>query len=197
MQYASGVLARGGLVVFPTGCIYGLGADAFNRAALRRVFAVKGRSESNPLLVLIPAPEFVGRLAAEVPPAAALLMERFWPGRITLVLKAAADIPPELTAGTGKIGIRLPRHPVAAGLVRVFGRPVTGTSANRSGQSGCSRIEALDRRFLQQIDLVLNAGALSGGIGSSVVDVTSTPARVLREGTVPADRVRAVLAESM
>jgi len=193
LRQAVAVLARGGLVVFPTGCIYGLGADAFNRRAVRQVFAVKGRPETNPVLVLIPDRRFVGRLAASVPPAAELLIERFWPGRITLVLKAAPGIPPELTAGTGKIGIRLPGHPVAAALVRAFGRPITGTSANLSGQPGVGRTEMLDDRFLKQIDLVLDAGELPGGIGSTIIDATSNPPLVLREGIVAAAWVRAAL----
>jgi L-threonylcarbamoyladenylate synthase len=193
LRQAAAVLARGGLVVFPTACIYGLGADASNPAALRRVFAVKGRPAKNPLLVLIPDRDAVSDLVLDVPPAAERLMARFWPGRITLVMKAAAGVAPELTGGTGKIGVRLPGHPAAAALVRNFGRPITGTSANPSGRTGCRRIKDLSVSFLQSVDLVLDAGALAGGVGSTIVDVTVTPPAVLREGRVPAGQVQAAL----
>lgn len=193
LQQAAAVLARGGLVVFPTRCIYGLGADAFDRTAVSRIFAVKGRPGAKPLLVLISERSAAAALVKEIPPSAERLMERFWPGRVTLVLEAAADVIPELTGGSGKIGIRLPGHPVASALVRVFGRAVTGTSANLSGQGGCSRIAELDPRLRRQVDLVLDAGVLAGGIGSTVVDLTESPPIVLREGVVPAGRIYAAI----
>ena len=120
-------------------------------------------------------------------------MDHFWPGRITLVFKAAADVPSYLTAGTGKIGIRLPGHPAAAALLRVLPTPLTGTSANLSGKPGCRRIEDLENQIAGSLDLILDAGTLNGGIGSTVVDVTIEPPKILREGEVSGAEIMTIL----
>ncbi len=185
---------RGGRVVcFPTRCLYGLAADAFQPAAVERVFAIKERPAGQPLLVLISRIEQMAALAAAVPPAARLLMERIWPGRLTLVLPALPSLPAELTAGTGTIGIRLASHPVARALVEALERPITGTSANLSGKAGCRDIAALDPRIAARVDLILDAGPLKGGVGSTVVDVTGDLPKVLREGEVPKFEILAAL----
>ena len=111
-------------------------------------------------------------------------MDCFWPGKVTLVFKASQTVPCHLTAGTGKIGIRLAGHPVAAALVRSLGRPITGTSANLSGESGCRRLGDLEPQLARQLDAALDAGPLKGGIGSTVVDVTGDIPRILREGEI-------------
>jgi L-threonylcarbamoyladenylate synthase len=116
-------------------------------------------------------------------------MDAFWPGRLTLVFEARNSLPDQLTAQTGKIGIRLPGHPVAAAIARQVKGPVTGTSANISGQPGCCRAQDLDPAIAGQLGLILDAGTLIGGIGSTVVDVTSTPPQILREGAVTAKEV--------
>jgi L-threonylcarbamoyladenylate synthase len=178
------ILERGGVIAFPTGSLYGLGADAFNVGAVERVFTIKRRPPDKPLLILVPDRDVVFDLAAEVTPAAKRLMDRFWPGRITIVFKALSVLPANLTAGSGKIGIRLPGHPVAKSLVAAFGRPITGTSANPSGRKGCHRIAELDPKLIEQLDLVLDAGPLKEGIGSTVVDITGAVPIVIREGVV-------------
>ena len=178
------ILERGGVIAFPTGSLYGLGADAFNVGAVERVFTIKRRPPDKPLLILVPDRDVVFDLAAEVTPAAKRLMDRFWPGRITIVFKALSVLPANLTAGSGKIGIRLPGHPVAKALVAAFGRPITGTSANPSGRKGCHRIAELDPKLIEQLDLVLDAGPLKEGIGSTVVDITGAEPIVIREGVV-------------
>jgi len=178
------ILERGGVIAFPTGSLYGLGADALNAVAVDRVFAIKMRAPDKPLLILIPDRKVVFDLAAEVPPAAKRLMDRFWPGQVTIVFKALPGLPANLTAGTGRIGIRLPGHPVARALVATFGRPITGTSANLSGQGGCHHVDELDAMLIEQLDLVLDAGPLKEGIGSTVVDITGAEPIVIREGVV-------------
>jgi L-threonylcarbamoyladenylate synthase len=185
------ILERGGVIAFPTGSLYGLGADALNSGAVERVFTIKERSSDKPLLILVPDRQLVFNLAAEVPAAATRLMDRFWPGQVTIVLKALPGLPSNLTAGTGRIGIRLPGHPVARALVAAFGRPVTGTSANLAGRGGCHRIDEIDPQLIQQLDLVIDAGQLKEGIGSTVVDVTGAEPIVIREGVVSQ---RAILA---
>ena len=121
-------------------------------------------------------------LATDIPAPAKKLMNTFWPGHLTLVFKAKPHIPKQLTAGTGKIGIRIPIHPVARALVSQVDFPITGTSANLSGQPGCTRIEDLAASIRKNVHLILDAGPVKGGIGSTIVDVTQTPVAVLRQG---------------
>ena len=190
---AARILERGGVIAFPTGSLYGLGADALNASAVDRVFAVKKRTSDKPLLILVPDRKVVFDLAAEVPPAAERLMDRFWPGQVTIVFKAFPELPSNLIAGTGRIGIRLPGHPVARALVSAFGRPITGTSANLSGQGGCHHIDELDAMLIEQLDLVLDAGLLKEGIGSTVVDITGNEPIVIREGVVSKQAILAAV----
>ena len=190
---AARAISSGGLVVFPTSGLYGLAADALNPVAVEKIFAAKGRRGDNPILILIGHPEGLAQLVTAVPPAAARLMETIWPGGLTLVLPAAPILPQVLTAGTGKIGIRLPAHPVARELVKIVGRPITGTSANLSGQPGCSRIDTLAQEIAQTADLILDAGRLDGGAGSTVVDVTGVRPIILRRGVIPEDAIRKAL----
>lgn len=189
------ILDRGGVIVFPTQGLYGLGADALNALAVDRIFAIKQRAFGNPLLVLVPERDAVCDVASEVPPAAIRLMDRFWPGRVTIVLKALSRLPNNLVAGTGRIGVRVPGHPVARTLVSQFGRPITGTSANISGRPGCHRIRDLDPQVARQVDWILDAGHLAGGKGSTVVDVTGRTPIIIREGAVSKQKVRAALHE--
>ncbi|MGD8959772.1 MAG: L-threonylcarbamoyladenylate synthase, partial [Desulfobacteraceae bacterium] len=157
-------------------------------------FELKRRPADNPLLVLVQDRSWVAPLVQRVTPAADLLMRHFWPGLVTVVFAAREGLPPNLTAGTGKIGIRVPSHPVAAALVRAFGGPLTGTSANISGQPGCARVAQLDPELAAGVDAVLDAGPLYGGAGSTVVDTTGGVPRVLRAGSVSAHAVLRLLA---
>jgi L-threonylcarbamoyladenylate synthase len=184
IQQAGTIIKRGGIIVFPTRCLYGLGADAFNAEAVDRVFKIKQRPSQKPILVLIDRRRQLERLVSHVSEAASRIMDHFWPGGVTLVFKAADTVPHHFTAGTGKIGIRLPGHPVAAALVEALGRPLTGTSANLSAKPGCRRIGDLEPQLAQQLDAVLDAGDLKGGNGSTVVDVTAGLPRILREGEI-------------
>jgi L-threonylcarbamoyladenylate synthase len=161
-----------------------LAADAFNIRAVERIFEIKRRRPDNPLLVLIKSREAVPMLAEEIPPAAACLMDSFWPGKITIILPAGPPIHETLTGGTGRIGIRVPGHPVAAALVKAVDTPITGTSANVSGKGGCSTLSDLDPEIEKASDLVLDAGALTPGKGSTVVDVRKNGVCILREGAI-------------
>jgi L-threonylcarbamoyladenylate synthase len=190
---ATAVIRAGGVVCFPTRCLYGLGADAFDEAAVERVYEIKQRPAAMPLLVLIGRSAQLTELAERMPPTAQLLMERFWPGRLTLVLEARPHLPARLTAGTGKIGIRLAAHPVARVLVEACDRPITGTSANLSGGSGCRQIAELDPRIAKSVDLILDGGVLKGGVGSTVVDVTGENPVVIREGEISRPEILAAI----
>ena len=181
---AACVLGAGGIVAFPTETFYGLGVAALDAPAVRRVFGLKGRAESKPVLVLVDSIEMVERVAASVPEAARRLMDRHWPGPLTLVLAARPEIPDEVTAGTGTVGVRLSPHPVATGLVRHLGAPVTAPSANPSGASPASTAGGVLDYFARGLELVLDGGPTPGGPPSTVVDATVTPPRVLRRGAV-------------
>ena len=178
------VIRNGGVISFPTRHLYGLGADAFNADAVDKVFEIKRRSVDKPLLVLIDKQYDLTRLVQNVPYAATRIMERFWPGAITIVFKAKDILPINLTAGTEKIGVRMPEHPVALALTTSVQGPITATSANITGDSGCSRVSDMDPLITDKLDLIIDVGALKGGIGSTVVDVTSGSPKILREGAV-------------
>jgi L-threonylcarbamoyladenylate synthase len=183
-----------GVVIFPTQYLYGLAADALDPAAVNTIFSIKLRPKNNPLLVLVRRHTDIEKIAATIPDQATILMKTFWPGSLTLVFEAKPGICELLTAGTGKIGIRIPSHPVARALVQAAGGPITGTSANLSGSPGCSRISDLPGELTQAADMVLDAGTLKGGTGSTVLDVTCDPPLVLRQGAVKLDSIRQVLA---
>ena len=193
---ASAVIKKGGVVVFPTRCLYGLAADATNPDAVERIFEVKQRPQHNPIPVLIDSKNQLEKLVEKIPPYAEAIMAAFWPGRVTLVFAARNSLPVRLTAQTGKIGVRLAGHPVAAALAKQSECPISGTSANISGSPGCYRLPDLDAQIAGQVDLILNAGRLQGGVGSTVVDVTEEPPRILREGVVTTDEIRRALAAS-
>ncbi|NQT69795.1 MAG: threonylcarbamoyl-AMP synthase [Desulfobacteraceae bacterium] len=190
---AARVIKNGGIVLFPTRYLYGLGADALNSEAVDRVFAIKQRPSNKPLSVLINHQNDLSWLVRNVPQAAVKIMESFWPGDITIVFEANATLPRNLTAGSGKIGVRLPQHPVAVALTNAVQVPITATSANLTGRGGCSRVTDLDPLVADKLDLMLDAGPLEGGTGSTVIDVTVDVPKILREGAVPAKDIFAIL----
>jgi L-threonylcarbamoyladenylate synthase len=190
---AAELIKKGGLVVFPTSTVYGLGDDAFSPPAVQSVFRLKERHPQKPILVLIACLADLIPLAQSIPMVARRLIKVFWPGDVTLVFQASDVFPPSLTGHTGKIGIRLAAHPVAAALVKAVGSPITGTSANISGRGGCIRVSELNHQIRAQVDLVLDAGELGGGRGSTVVDVTEVSPKILRAGVIPPEHIRSVL----
>lgn len=186
---AAQTIRSGGVVVFPTSGLYGLGADPFSPEAVQRIFKIKGRRAGKALLVLIADLEMLERVAT-TPNAMALgLMHRFWPGRVTFILGARKELPAALTGNSGKIGVRLVAHPVAAALVRALAGPLTGTSANISGAGGCAAVQTMEARLSHNVDLVLDAGLLAGGPGSTVVDVTGETPVILRQGAVSSSTI--------
>ena len=186
---AAAVVKSGAVICFPTTGLYGLGADATNPDAVKRVFEIKQRQPDRPVLVLVNSVDQLKDLVVRVTPVGQDLMTRFWPGKLTLVFEADRSVPDALTAGTGKIGIRLPGHPVARALVSELNCPLTGTSANISGKPGCHRISDLSESITSNVAMVIDSGVLEGGAGSTVVDVSSGEPVVLREGFIPADAI--------
>ena len=193
IQEAAQVIHGGGVVAVPTESFYGLAVHALDEKAIERLFAVKRRREDNPVLILIPSKEGLSSYVTEVYKKDRKLMERFWPGGLTMVFFAGPILPRSLTAGTGKIGVRLSSHPVPTELARAVGAPITGTSANRSGQPPCSTAEEVMEALGEDIDLILDGGKTAGGKGSTVLDVTTDPPVVVREGIVSRDALRPFL----
>jgi L-threonylcarbamoyladenylate synthase len=184
LEPAARILRSGGLVALPTETFYGLGAHAFDAAAVDRVFRLKGRPADKPLLVLVDSLAMVERVARQVSARARRLATRYWPGPLTLVLPAHSTVPAGLTAGTGTIGVRLSGHAVARALVRALGAPVTAPSANPHGSRSPSTADEVIATLGEGLDLVLDAGATPGGPASTVLDLTGTAPVILRPGAV-------------
>lgn len=179
------VISSGGVIVYPTDTFYGLGADPKNPAAVRKLFSIKGRQADQPILLLIKDSNDVRDWAEEVTPQAKELMKKFWPGPLTLVFKAKSDVIPELTAGTGAIGLRVPGSALTRQLLASLGTALTGTSANISGGPNPRTAEEAAASFGDRVDLVLDGGRTAGGKPSTVVDVSADEQKVIREGAIP------------
>ncbi len=192
---AARVLRRGGLVAFPTETVYGLGALLTDRGALGRIFTVKGRPPTDPLIVHAADPAGAAAVARTWPPAAAALAERFWPGPLTLVLARGPGVPDEVTAGGPTVGVRVPAHPVARALVAAAGAPVAAPSANRFGRVSPTSAAHVVEELADRVDLVLDAGPAPLGIESTVLDLTAEVPTVLRPGAVTVEDLRAVLGD--
>ncbi len=182
---AAEVIQAGGIVVYPTETLYGIGANAWNPKAVKRVQEIKKREEPKPILVLVQSIEEAAGLSQEILPGARAFMDAFWPGPLTLVLKAANGLPEELTRGRGTIGVRIPSSTVSLRLLALCGCPITSTSANVSGAPAPGTIEKIERDLGPGIDLFLDAGVIPVRKPSTVLDVSGTRPRLLREGEIP------------
>jgi L-threonylcarbamoyladenylate synthase len=195
LKEATRCLQDGGLVAFPTDTLYGLAAVAAQERAVERLFEAKERPRDRPLPILITSAADVNGVAVDVSPGARRLMEAFWPGGLTLVLRRHPSFRSLALAGGDTVAVRVPAHPGALELLRRVGEPLTGTSANLSGLPGPRTAEEVRRQLGDRVDLIVDGGPCPGGVESTVVDCTVDPPRVLREGAVPAERVAAVLSD--
>lgn len=187
------LLHQGKLVAFPTETVYGLGADAFNTGAIERVFKAKGRPATNPLIVHVANVEMARIVTAGWPGGAEKLAEAFWPGPLSIVLPKHNDVPSLVTAGLDAVAVRCPDHPVALELIRTFGGPLVGPSANPSGYVSPTRPEHVRKHFTPEEVMVLDGGACRAGIESTVIDLTQPTPTILRPGVVGADAIGTVL----
>jgi L-threonylcarbamoyladenylate synthase len=190
---AAEVIQAGGLVVYPTETLYGLGANALHTGAIRRVREIKKRDSQKPILVIVPTFHAAEQLVTDIRPAARLLMQRFWPGPLTLVFKASAAVPEELTRTAHTIGIRIPSSPLCLKLLKLCGCPITSTSANLSGEPPAREIEPIRRALAPGVDLYLDGGRLKDVEPSTVVDTTGSTLRVIRQGAVAFPDLQAVV----
>jgi L-threonylcarbamoyladenylate synthase len=185
VKQACEALRWGGLVAFPTDTLYALGANALDSAAIERVHAVKGRHHGKPLSVLVPSLEAAVGLATGLSDEVRSLMQAFWPGALTVVVKAAPRIPPILRGTSGTVGLRMPAGTVARALLMAFAGPIIGTSANKAGGADPGDAKTVQKAIGGQIDLILDGGRVALGVPSTVIDCTTQPAHLLREGAVP------------
>lgn len=183
--HAAGSLLRAGeLVAFATETVYGLGAHAFDPAAVHRVFAAKGRPADNPLIVHLAAAETLGRVADRVTPLARELAAAHWPGPLTLVLDARPDVPRVTTGGLSTVAVRVPGHPVATAVLEAAGVPVAAPSANRSGRPSPTTAAHVADDLGAEVALIVDGGASPIGVESTVVDARGSRPVVLREGSI-------------
>ncbi|WP_208026896.1 L-threonylcarbamoyladenylate synthase [Rhabdothermincola sediminis] len=193
IERAAAVLRAGGLVAFPTETVYGLGADAVNPAAVRRVFEVKGRPATHPLIVHLGSAAALDRWAVDVPPAARLLAEACWPGPLTMLLRRSPSVPDVVTGGRDTVGLRVPAHPLALALLERFGGGVAAPSANRFGRVSPTTAADVQADLGSDVDLVLDGGPCQVGVESTIVDLTGAEPEVLRPGGVSFERLEEVL----
>jgi L-threonylcarbamoyladenylate synthase len=179
---AAEIIRRGGLVAFPTETVYGLGANALDAAAVSRIYEAKGRPGSSPLIVHVADRGMARSIAAEWPPLADKLAERFWPGPLTLIVRKSPAIPDIVTAGLDSVGIRVPAHPVALELIREAGVPIAAPSANRFMQLSPTTAEHVRSGLGDRVDLILDGGPTVVGIESTVLSLVRQPPAVLRLG---------------
>jgi L-threonylcarbamoyladenylate synthase len=191
---ASSVIKAGGVIVYPTETLYGVGANALDAEAVERVHAVKNRTEKKPILVIVHAIDIMADLIEEMPAAAQKLIDAFWPGPLTLVFKANAKVPGNLTRGSGTIGIRIPSSALCLKLLSLCGCPLTSTSANTSGGAVLRSVAEIQGVLTTGVDLYLDAGVLPESKPSTVVDVTRTKPSLVREGAILFERIQQVTA---
>jgi L-threonylcarbamoyladenylate synthase len=190
---AARILRDGGLAVFPTETVYGVGADIRDAEAVGRVFGLKNRKPSQPLMAHCASPVQMLEYVAEVPQWVQPLISRFWPGPLALIFRSTEKVPPVVIGGGQTIGIRMVGHPVARDLLEELGAPIAGTSANLHGEPATSRFSAVSPAFLEQVDVALDAGPCGKDVPSTVLDVTSNPPRVVRVGAVSVQAIEAVI----
>ncbi|HEY6485019.1 MAG TPA: L-threonylcarbamoyladenylate synthase [Candidatus Cybelea sp.] len=189
---AGRLLREGGVVAFPTETVYGLGADAFQPRAVAAIFEIKQRPSFDPLIVHVTDAAMLERVAATVPAMAVSLIERFWPGPLTLVLAKRAEVPELVCAGLSTVAVRMPAHPIARALIEAVGSPLAAPSANPFGRTSPTRAEHVDRMLGHRVALILDGGATERGIESTIVTLEPRPA-LLRSGAITVEEIESLI----
>ena len=182
---AAEILRRGGLLGIPTETVYGLGANALDGTAVKRIFEAKGRPQDNPLIIHVTGAQWLPRYCADVPPLAYVLARKFWPGPLTMILKRRPIIPDETTAGLDTVAVRCPNHPVTLAIIREAGIPIAAPSANLSGRPSCTTAQDVLEDMDGRISGVVDGGPCAVGVESTILDLTCDPPRLLRPGGLP------------
>ncbi len=195
IKEAAKILKRGGLVAFPTETVYGLGANALDEKAVKKIFKVKKRPFNDPLIVHIADKKDIYQLAKEVPPEAGKLINKFWPGPLTLVLKKTKIVPKITTAGLKTIAIRMPDNKIALSLIKETGFPIAAPSANLFGRPSPTKAEHVKEDLFNKIDLIIDGGKTKIGLESTVLDLTTKPPTLLRPGGITLEKLKKFLRE--
>jgi L-threonylcarbamoyladenylate synthase len=190
-------LRDGELVAFPTETVYGLGANAQNPAAVRKIFAAKGRPADHPVIVHLDSPRFLHRWVREVPEAANKLAERFWPGPLTMVMPRAANVHDVVTGGQDTVAIRVPSHPMAQQLLTAFGGGIAAPSANRYGRLSPTRADHVRDELGDAVNTILDGGETQIGLESTILTFEGANVRLLRPGAVTAGQIRTVIGDEL
>ena len=185
LNQAAQILRDGGLIAFPTETYYGLAVDPFNELALKRLFTIKNRPTVKPVLVLLPTRNDIHYVAETIPEIAKPLMDKFWPGPLTMICIALKGVSKMLTGDTGTIGVRLSPHPVAQALLQSFGMPLTATSAKRSGDRAAVTVEEVEEIFGDDVDMILSGGRTPGQKPSPLIGFIGDSITCVREGCIP------------
>lgn len=195
IQAAGEIIKEGGLVAFPTETVYGLGADALNADASKKIYEAKGRPSDNPLIVHIAEFSDLEKISRNVPPAAKKLSDAFWPGPLTLIIEKNEKVPYETTGGMDTVAVRMPNHPIALALIRESGGYIAAPSANTSGRPSPTLAEHVAEDMDGKIPMILDGGAVGIGIESTIVDLTEEVPMILRPGYITQDMLEKVLGE--
>lgn len=195
IRLAAKVIREGGTVAFPTETVYGLGADALNSEAVKKIFKAKNRPADNPIIVHVSSREDLEKLSAEIPGEVDELIDRFWPGPLTFILKASDRVSRVTTGGLDTVAIRMPNHKVALSLISESGAPIAAPSANLAGKPSPTSAEHVIEDLAGRIDMVLDAGSTKIGVESTVVDMTKRPPVILRPGGTTYEELREILRE--
>ena len=193
LQAAGAAIREGKVVVFPTETVYGMGADALNELAVKRIFAIKGRPLDNPVIAHVGSMAQVGSLAVRVPAVAHRLMETFWPGPLTLVLRRKDSVPSAISGGLGTISVRMPRNETALFLIEAAGTPVAAPSANLSGRPSITSYTEAVRELNGKVDFIIDGGKSDIGVESTVLDLTGKVPLLLRPGGLPVEQIERVI----
>jgi L-threonylcarbamoyladenylate synthase len=192
-QLAAGIIGRGGIVAFLTDTFYGLGADPFNRSALRKINSLKGRDGGKPILVVLSDVALADRFIENRSELFEEVSGKHWPGALTLVVRARAVVPEEITAGSETVGLRLPDEGSVRDFIRICGGALTATSANTAGDAPARTAEEVARYFPKELDLIVDSGASSSDKPSTVLDVSGGAARMIREGALSREELQKTL----
>jgi L-threonylcarbamoyladenylate synthase len=190
MRRAQCLLRSGQVIAFPTDTVYGVGAHAFQPEAVAALYAAKNRPMSKAIPILVAQIEDLVRVARLVPAVAWELVERFWPGALTIVLPRSERVPSILTAGGDTLAVRCPDHPIPLALINAAGAPLAATSANLSGQPAPTTARQVVTQLAGRVPLIIDGGECPGGIPSTVVDLSASPAHLLRAGAIPGEELR-------
>ena len=189
---AVSILKNGGLVAFPTDTLYALGASSSIQSALERVYEAKGRPTGMPLPIFVSSAEEIENIAIDIPTAAWDLIDSFWPGPLTIILKRSKAVSDIITGGGDTVGIRMPDHPIALELIRSVGSPITGTSANMSGDDNPSSADHVFKSLGESVDLIIDGGECVSNGASTILDLSSNQPRIIRYGVLLAEDIERV-----